>query len=185
MTVVQLLSHVQHFVTPWTIACRLLCPSLSPRVCSDSCPLSRWCCPTILSSVAPFSFCCQSFPASGSFPMNQLFAPGGQSIKGSASASVLPMDIQGWFPFGWTGWISLLFKGLSRVFCATVQKHQFFSTQSSLWSNSYSRTWLYWKNHSFDYGDLCQQMMSLFFNTLSRFGIVFLLRSKRLHDTLT
>ena len=118
---------------PWTIACRLLCPSLSPRVCSDSCPLSRWCYPTILSSATPFSFCCQSFPASGSFPMSQLFTPGGQSIEASASVSVLPMDIQGWFPFGQTGWISLLFKGLSRVFsCTTVQKHQFYSTQPSL-----------------------------------------------------
>ena len=96
---------------------RLLCPPLSPAVCSDSCPLSSWCYPTISSSAAPFSFYLQSFPASGSFPVSQLFIAGGQSI--GASSSVLPMDIQGWFPLGWTGWISLLCKLLSRVFSIT------------------------------------------------------------------
>ena len=95
------------------------------------------------SSVTPFSSCPQYFPASGSLPMSQFFASGGQSIGASASASVLPMNIQDWFPLGWTGWISLLPKGLSRVFSnTTVQKHQFFGTQPSLWSNSYIHTWL-------------------------------------------
>ena len=93
---------------------RLPCPALSPGVCSTSCPLSQWCHPTISSSVIPFSSCPQSFPASGSYPMSQLFASGGQSIGASASASVLPMDIQGWFPLGLTGLSSLLTKGLSR-----------------------------------------------------------------------
>ena len=109
------------------------CPSPTPGVYSDSCPSSQWCHPTISSSVIPFSSCLQSFPASGSFPMGQLFAPGGQSIGISASASVLPMNIQDWFPLGWTGWISLQSKGLSRVFSNTkVQKHQFFGVQLSL-----------------------------------------------------
>ena len=113
------------------------CPSLAPGVYSNSCPLSRWCHPTISSSVIPFSSCLQSFPASGSFPMSQFFATGGQTIGVSASTSVLPMNIQDWFPLGWTGWISLQSKGLSRVFSnTTVQKHQFFGTQPSLWSNS-------------------------------------------------
>ena len=97
------------------------------------CPLSRWCHPTISSSVIPFSSCPQSFPASGSFPVSQFFASGGQSAGASASASVLPMNIQDWSPLGWTSWISLQFKGLSRVFSnTTVQKHQFFSIQLSL-----------------------------------------------------
>ena len=109
------------------------CPSLTPRVHPNLCPLSWWCHPTISSSVVPFSSCPQSFPASGSFPMNQLFASGGQSIRVSASTSVLPMNTQDWSPWGWTGWISLQSKGLSRVFSnTTVQKHQFFSTQLSL-----------------------------------------------------
>ena len=118
-------------------------PSPTSRVYSNSCPLSRWCHPTILSSVVPSSPCLQSFPASGSFPMSQIFASGGQSIGVSASASVLPMNIQDWSPLGWTGWISLQSKGLSRVFSnTTVQKHQFFSTQLSLESNSHIHTWL-------------------------------------------
>ena len=119
----------------------LPCPSLSPGVCSDSCPLSQWCHPTISTSVSPFFSCPQSFPASGSFPVSQLFASGGQSIE--VSASVLPMNIQDWFPLGWTGWISLQSKGLSRVFSTTtIQKHQFFSIQLSLLSNSNIHTWL-------------------------------------------
>ena len=101
------------------------CPSPTPRVYSNSCSLSWWCHPTISSSVAPFSSCLQSFPASGSFQMSQLLASCGQSSGVSASTSVLPMNIQDWFPLGWTGWISLLFKGLSRVFSnTTIQKHQ-------------------------------------------------------------
>ena len=109
---------------------RLPCPSPSPGACSNSCPLSRWCHPTISSSVIPFSSCLQSFPASGSFLMNQFFESGGQSIGVSALDSVLPMNIQDWFPLGWTGLISLLYEGLSRVFSnTTVQKQQFFGAQ--------------------------------------------------------
>ena len=119
------------------------CPSPTPGVYSESCPLSRWCHPTISSSVVPFSSCPQSFPASGSFPMSQLFTSGGQSIGVSASESVLPMNIQGWFPLGLTGLISLQSKALWRLFSnTTVQMLQFFSTQLSLWSNSHNHTWL-------------------------------------------
>ena len=112
---------------------RLPCPSVSPRVCSNSCPLSWWCYPTISSSATPLFFCLRSFPASWSFPISWLFTSGSQSIEASASASVLPMNIQDWFPLGLTGLISLQSKGLSRVFSSTtVQKYQFFSTQPSL-----------------------------------------------------
>ena len=112
---------------------RLPCPSPTPGACSNSCPSSQWCHPTISFSVVPFSSCLQSFPASGSFPMRQFFASSGQSIGVSASASVLPMNIQDWFPLGWTGWISLQSKGLLRVFSNTiVQKHRFFGAQLSL-----------------------------------------------------
>ena len=118
------------------------CPSPSPGVCSDSGPLSQWCHPTISSSVTPFSSCLQSFPAPGSFPMSWLFTSGGQCIGASTSASVLPINIQGWFPFGLTSLI-LLSKALSRVFSSTtVQKHQFFGAQPSLWSNSHICMWL-------------------------------------------
>ena len=114
-----------------------------PRVYSNSCPLSRWCDPTISSSVIPLSSRLLSFPASGSFQISQFFTSAGQSIRVSASTSVLPMNIQDWCPLGWTGRISLLSKGLSRVFSkTTVQKHQFFSTQLSLKSNSHIHTWL-------------------------------------------
>ena len=117
------------------------CPSPTPGVYSNPCPLSRWCHPTILSSVVPFSSCPQSFPTSGSFQMSQLFASGGQSIRVSASASVLPMNTQDWSPLGWPGWIFLQSKGLSRVFSNTsVQKHQFFGTQLSSQSNSQVHT---------------------------------------------
>ena len=122
---------------------RLPCPSPTPGVYSNSCPLSLWCHPTISSSVVPFSSPLQSFPASESFQMSQLFASGDQSIGVSASTSVLPMNTQDWSPLGWTGWISLQYKGLSRVFCnTTVQKHQFFSAQLSSQSNSHIHTWL-------------------------------------------
>ena len=113
--VVQLLSWVQLFATAWTTFTSLPCPSVSPRVCSDSWPVSQWCYLTISSSAGLFSFCLQSFPASGSFPMSWHFTSGGQSIRTSASASVLPMHSQGWFPLGFTGLISLLFKGLSSL----------------------------------------------------------------------
>ena len=105
------------------------CPSPTPRACSNSCPLSRCCHPTISSSVVPFSSHLQSFPASGTFPRSQFLPSGGQSIGVSASALVLPMTIQHWFPLGLTGWISLQSRGFSRVFNTTVQKHQFFSAQ--------------------------------------------------------
>ena len=118
------------------------CPLPTPGVYPNSSPLSRWCHPTTSSSVVPFSSRTQSFPVSGSFRMSQLFASGGQSIGVSASTSVLPMNTQDWSPLGWTGWISLQSKGLSRVFFnTTVQKHQFFSAQLSLWSNSHIHTW--------------------------------------------
>ena len=117
------------------------CPSPTPRGCSNLCPLSWWCHPTISSSVIPFSSHLQSFPASGSFPMSQFFTSGDQSIGVSASASVLPMNIHDWFPLGFTGLISLQFKGLSRVFSnTTVQKHQFFSAQLSSQFNSHIHT---------------------------------------------
>ena len=119
------------------------CPSLSPRICSNSCPLSRWCYQTISSSVSPFSLCLQSFPASRSFPVSPLFVSGGQSIGASASVSVFQMNIQGWFPLGLTGLISLWSKGLSRVFSSTkVWKHKFFGAQRNLGSNSYICKWL-------------------------------------------
>ena len=119
------------------------CPTPTPGAYSNSCPLSRCCHPTISSSVIPFSSRLQSFLASGSFQMTQLFASGGQSIRVSASASVLPMNTQDWFPLSWTGWISLQSKGFSRVFSnTTVQKHQFFGTQLSSQSNSHLHTWL-------------------------------------------
>ena len=118
------------------------CPPATPGVYSNSCPSSWRCHPTISSSVIPFSSCPQFFPALGSFPMSQLFAWGGQSTGVSASASVLPMNTQDWSPLGWTGWISLKSKGLSRVFSNTiVQKHQFFGAQLSSQSNSHIHTW--------------------------------------------
>ena len=118
------------------------CPSPTPRVYSNSCPLSWWCHPTVSSFVIPFSSCLQSFPASESLQMSQFFASGGQSVGVSASISVLPMNIQDWFPLGWTGWISLKSKGLSIVFSnTTVQKHQFFGAQLSLWFTSHIHTW--------------------------------------------
>ena len=122
---------------------RLPCPSLSLGVCSNSCPLSPWCYPTISSYVSPFSSCPQSLPASGSFLMSWLFASGDQRIGTSASASALPMNIQSWFPLEFNGWISLLSRGPSRVFSnTTVQKHQFFGAQLSSQSNSHIHTWL-------------------------------------------
>ena len=121
---------------------RLPCPLSSPEVWLNSCPLSRWYHPIISSSVAPFSSFHQSFPASGSFPVSQLFVSGGQSIGASASTSVLPVNTQDWSTLGWTGWISLQSKGLSRVFSnTTVQKHQFFGAQLSSQSNSDIHTW--------------------------------------------
>ena len=140
---VQSLSHVRLFATQSAAYARLPCPSLSPGVCLNSYPLSQWCHPTISASVTPFSFCSQSFPASGSFPVNWLFTSGGQSTEALALASVFPMNIQGWFPLGLTDLVPLLSKGLSRVFSSTaVLKHQFFSTKPSLWTSSHIHTWL-------------------------------------------
>ena len=122
---------------------RLPCPSPSPGACSNWCPLTQWHHPSILSSVIPFSSCLQSFPVSGSFLMSQLFTSGGQNIGTSASASVLLVNIQDWFPLGLTGLISLLSEGLSRVFSSTmIWRQQFFDAQPSLWSNSHIHTWL-------------------------------------------
>ena len=128
-------------------------PSPTPGVDSNSCPLSWWCHPTISSSAIPFSSHLQSFPASESFPLSQLLTSGGQNIGASASPSVLTMNIQDWSPLGWTGWISLQSKGLSRVFSnTTVWKHQFFGPQLSLWSNSHTDTWLLEKLYLWLYG---------------------------------
>ena len=133
------------------------CPSPTPRVHPNPCPLCWWCHPTISSSVIPFSSCLQSFQASGSFQISQFFSSGGQSIGVSASTSVLPVNTQDWSPLGWTGWISLQSKALSRVFSnTTVQKHQFFGAQLSSQFNSHIHTWLLEKP-SFDWTDLCWQ----------------------------
>ena len=132
-------------VTPWTAACQASLSITNSQVYSDSCPLSQWCHPAISSSVVPFSSCPQSFPASWSFQMRQYFTSDGQSVRVSASASVLPMNIQDWFPFRLTGLISFQSKGLSRVFSnITIQKHPFFSVYFplSFWSNSHIHTWL-------------------------------------------
>ena len=138
---VQWFSRVRLFETPWTAACQASLSSTNSQSPPKPIPSSPWCHPTISSSVVPFSSCPQSFPASGSFPMSQLFASGGQSIGVSASTSVPPMNTQDWSPLGWTGWISLQSKRLSRVFSnTTVQKHQFFSAHLFSQSNSHIHT---------------------------------------------
>ena len=147
------------------------CPSKTPRVYSNSCPLSWWCHPTISSSVIPFFSCLQSFPASGSFLLSQFFTSGGQSI--GVSASVFPMNIQDWFLLGWTGWISLQSKGLSRVFNTTVQKHQFFQCSAFFTiqlSHPYMTTG---KTTALIRRTLVDKVMSLLFNMLSRLVITF------------
>ena len=157
------------------------CPSPTARVYPNSYPSSRWCHPTIWSSVVPFSSCPQSFPASVSFQMSQLFPSDGQSIGVSATTSVLPVNTQDWSPLGWTGWISLQSKGLSRVFSSTtVQKHQFFGAQLSSQTNSHIHTWLLWKTIALTRRTFVDRVMSLLFNMLSRLVITFLPRSKRL-----
>ena len=135
---------------------RLLCPSLSPGVCYNSCPSSWWCHSTVSSSVIPFS-CLQSFSASGSFPMSQFFASGGQSIRTSVSASVLPMNIQDWFPLELTGWISLLSKGLSRDSPAAQMKVISSLACSLFYCPALTSVHDYWKNHSFDKTRFCRQ----------------------------
>ena len=195
------LSQILHFAVVQSLSCvpilcnpmdcsRLPCPSPPLGACSDSCPLSQRCHPTISSSVVPFSSHLQSFPASGYFQMSQFFVSGGQSIGVSASVSALPKNIQDWFPLEWTGWISLLSKGLSRVFSSTtVQKHQlklkkkkvsilrcsaFFMVQLSHPHMTTGKTIVLtrWR--------FVGKVMSLLFNMPSRLVIVFLLRSKRL-----
>ena len=157
---------------------KFLCPPVSPRVCSDSYPLSQWCYLTVSFSAALF-FCLQSFPASESFPVSLLFSSGGQSNGASASTWVFPTNIQGWFPLGLTGLISLHPKGLSRVFSSTtVQNHQLLGIQPCLWSNSHI---LHdsWKKHSVDYTDLCRQSdVSAFWPTYPGLSLVVLPRSK-------
>ena len=146
------LSCVWLFSTPWTVAHQA---SLSITNSWSLLKFTTWCHPTISSSAVPFSSCSQSFPASGSFPMSQLSTSGGQIIGISASASVLPMNTQDRSPLGWTGWISLQTKGLLRVFSnTTVQKHQFFGAQLSLWSNSHIPTWLLAKPQAWRVGPL-------------------------------
>ena len=175
---VQLLSRVQLFATPWTAACQASLSSSTPGVYSNSCPLSWWYHPTISSSVVPFSSCLQSCPASGSFQMSQFFTSSGQSTGVSASASVLPMNIQDWFPLGWTGWISLQSKGPSRVFSNTTSKASilqcsaFFIVQVSHPHITTGKTTALTKRI------FVGNIMSLLFNMLSRFVITFLLRIK-------
>ena len=157
------------------------CPSPYPGVYPNSCPSSRWCHPAISSSLVLFSSCRQYFPASGSFPMSQLFTWGGQSTGISASASVLPMNTQDRSPLGWTGWISLQSKGLERVFFSTtVQKHQFFGTQLSSQSNSHIHTWPLEKTIALTRRTFDGKVISLLFNMLSRLVITFPPRSKHL-----
>ena len=140
---VQSLSHVRPLRPHEPQHSRPPCPSPTPGIYPNPCPLSQWFCLTISSSVVPFSSCLQCFPTSWSFQMSHLFTSGGQNIGVSASTSVLPLNTQDWSPLGWTGWISLQSKGLSRVFSNTiVQKHQFFCAKFSLYSNSHIHTWL-------------------------------------------
>ena len=160
---------------------RLPCPLPTARACSNSCPLSRWCHPTILSSVVHFSSRLQSFPASGSFPMNWLFTSGDQNTGASSSASVLPMNIQGWFPLGLTGLISLLSKGFSRVFSnTTVQK------ASIIWHSAFFMVQLSYpymttgKTIALTRQMFVRKVMSLLFNMLSKLVTAFLPRSKLL-----
>ena len=156
------------------------CPSPTPGVHPNACPLSQWCHATISSSVIPFSLNLQSFPASGVFQMSQFFTSGGQSIGVSASASVLPMNIQDWFPLGWTGWISLC----PRDSQESSPTPQFKSINSSVLSLLYSPTLTsihdHWKNHSFARHTFVGKVMSLLCNMLSRLVIAFLPKSKRL-----
>ena len=160
---------------------RLPCPLPSPRVCSNSCPLSWWYHPAISYYAVSFSSCLQSFPASGSFPMSHCFASCGQSIGSFGFNISLPMNIQDWFPLGLTCCISSQSRGLSRVFSnTTVQKHQFFSAQPSLWSNFHICTWLLGRPQFLLYQNFVTKVMFLIFNMLSRFVIAFLAKSKHL-----
>ena len=153
---------------------RLLCPSPSPRACSNSYPLGQWCHPTISSSVVPFSSHLQSSPASESLPMSQFFASGGQSTGASALAAVLLMNIQGWFPLGLTGLISLQSRDSQESSLAPQLETINSWALSLLYGPTLTSVHNYWKNHSFDYTDLCCKVMSLLFNMLSRFVKTFL-----------
>ena len=179
IVVVQSLSHVWLFETPWMHHARFPHPSQSPRVCSNSCPLSQGCHPAISSSVISFSSCLQSSPPSGSFPVSWLFASGGHSIGASASTSVLPMNILGWFPLGLTGLILC-----PRDSQESSLAPQFESVNSSMLSLLYGPTLTsihdYWKNHSFDYTSLCWGSDVSAFEYAARFVIAFLPRSKHL-----
>ena len=173
-------SHVRFFGTPWTEACQATLSISNSRVCPNPCPLSRWCHPTISSSVIPFSSCPEPFPASGSLQMSQLFASGGQSIGVSFSASVLPMSTWDWSPLEWTGWISLQSKELSRVFSnTTVQKLQLFGTQV-FYSPALPSIHDTGKTIASTRWNFVDKVMSLVFNMLSRLVITFLSRSKLL-----
>ena len=159
---------------------RLPCPSPTPRAYSNSCPWSRWCHPTISFSVIPFSSCLQSFPGSVSFPMSQFFASGGQSSGVSPSASVLPMNIQDWFPLGLTGWVSLQSKVFSRVFFNTKFKSINSSVLNFLYSPTLTSIHDYWKNHILTRRTFVGKVMSLLLSMLSRLVITFLPKCKRL-----
>ena len=177
MMSVQSLSRVSLFVTLWTAARPASLSFTISQACSNSCPVSQWCHPSISSSIVPFSSCLQSSPASGSFPMSQFFASGGQSIGASASASVLPMNTQDWLTLGWTGWISLLSKGLSRVLqhhslkASILQRSAFFMVQPS---HPYMTTG---KTIVLTRRTFVGKVMSLLFNKLSSLVIAFLPRS--------
>ena len=147
---------------------RLPSPLPSPKVCPSLCSLLWWCHPAISSSDAFFSFCHQSFPASGTFPLSQLFASDDQNTRASASATVLPMNIQGWFPIRLTGLIFLLSKGLSRVFCTPQFKGISYSELCLLYGPALTTIHDHWEDHGLDYTDVCRRVMSLLFNTLSR-----------------
>ena len=177
---VQSLSHVQLFVTPWTTA-RQASQSPTPGVYSNLCPSSWWCHPAISFSVVPFSFWLQSLPTSESFPMSQLFGSGGKNIGVSASTSVFPMNTQDWSPLGWTVWISLQSKGLSRVFSnTTVQKHQFFCASAFFIVQHSHPHMTTGKTIALTRWTFVGKVMPLLLNMLSRWVITFLPRSKRL-----
>ena len=177
---VQLLSHVWLFATSWTAVCQASLSITNSRSLFELSPSSWQCHPTISSAVICFSSCLQSFPASESYPITQFFASGAQSIGASASASVLPMNIQDWFPLGLTGLNSLQSKGLSWVFSNTiVQKHQFL-VLSFLYGPTLTSTHDYWKTHGLTRWAVVDKVMSLLLNMLSRLVITFLPRSKRL-----
>ena len=180
--IVQLLSPVQLFMTPWTAACQASLSFTNSWSLLKLKFIESVIPPNHLVLCHPLLFLYQSFPASGSFSMSQFFPSGSQRIGASASASVLPMNIQDCFPLALTGWISLQSKGFSRVFSSiTVQKHEFFGAQPSLYDPALTSKHDYWTIHSFDYTDLCQQSkVSVFFNMLSMFVTAFLPRSKHL-----